>query len=119
MTWMITRPKSKDDERPVLPSNDEFRKAKGRSPNHFDAVKFACAWIEDGDKLGDPKKTYNDTVSLPTPSNDATPLVQAQDSATQDKPLRKRAPSQAVENDAMPSIHERLENVYRQAWGDQ
>lgn len=60
MTWMITRPRSKDDERPVLPSNDEFRKAKGRSPNHFDAVKFACAWIEDGDKLGDPKRTDAD-----------------------------------------------------------
>jgi hypothetical protein len=57
---MITRARSKDDERPVLPSNDEFRKAKGRSPNHFDAVKFACAWIEDGDKLGDPKKTESD-----------------------------------------------------------
>jgi hypothetical protein len=60
ISWMITRPRSKEDERPVLPSNDEFRKTKGRSPNHFDAVKFACAWIEDGDKLGDPKRTDAD-----------------------------------------------------------
>jgi hypothetical protein len=57
ISWMVTRPKSKDDERPVLPSNDEFRKAKGRSPDSFDACKFACAWLEDGDKLGDPKRT--------------------------------------------------------------
>lgn len=54
---MITQPKSKEDERPVLPSNGEFRKSKGRSPDRFDACKFACAWLEDGDKLGDPKRT--------------------------------------------------------------
>jgi hypothetical protein len=58
--WMVTRPKSKDDERVVLPPNDEFRKTRGRSPDRFDACKFACAWVEDGDKLGDPAKNEVD-----------------------------------------------------------
>jgi len=84
--WMVTRPKSKDDERPVLPSNDEFRKTKGRSPDRFDACKFACAWIEDGDKLGDPKRTdadrsaeapeagYSEPSRCP-PANDAPEML--------------------------------------------
>lgn len=77
--WMVTRPKSKDDERVVLPPNDEFRKTRGRSPDRFDACKFACAWVEDGDKLGDPAKNESDAKeTLPdspqakaaTPAND-------------------------------------------------
>ncbi len=55
ISWMITRPKSKDDQRSVLPSNEELKKEYHRSPDRFDGCKFACAWVEDGDKLGDPK----------------------------------------------------------------
>jgi hypothetical protein len=77
MSWMVTRAKSATDERSVLPSNDELKKEYGRSPDRFDGCKFACAWIEDGDKLGDPKrvvvtsKVEND--NSPIPAQQAVP----------------------------------------------
>lgn len=52
--WMVTRPNKKDDARPTLPSNDEFKKLHGRSPDRFDACKLACVWVTDADGMGDP-----------------------------------------------------------------
>lgn len=95
--WMITRPRSKDDQRPVLPSNDELKKQHGRSPDRFDACKLATAFVGSADAAGDARGTVSAPQSVP-----AAPPPVAQDEET-------TTPSQ--------SVYERQAAVYRNLWG--